>query len=51
MDKFSGVLVPCPDCCGTGTLEEWENDGEDVAYIKCSTCYGNGQIRMDCSCD
>jgi RecJ-like exonuclease len=53
------IMVPCPDCLGTGTVEvefaRPHGPDRDVGYLDtrtevCETCSGDGEFERLCDC-
>ena len=43
--KTHGIMITCPDCCGTRSRKIFPNDrNEDVEFHPCTTCKGEGQL-------
>ena len=53
------IMVPCPDCMGTGTIEyeiaRPQSFTRDIGYLDtatetCETCGGDGEMERLCDC-
>lgn len=46
--KSHGSMMNCPDCCGTRNARQMPEDrNEEVEFIACKTCKGEGQLYYE----
>jgi len=46
--KSHGMMIRCPDCCGTRTQRILPEDRtEEIEFTRCETCKGEGQLYQE----